>query len=416
MQTVKLDERLFRSESENGVTVMSELLPWVRSVAVGIWVARASAHEQRSKMGVSHLLEHMVFKGTERRSARDIALELEVRGGSLDAYTSRDHTSFQARILDEDLPRALDVLTDIVRNPVLRADDFDRERMVVLEEISSVQDTPDDLVFEQHSQTMWPEHPYGYSVLGTKETVLDLSVDDVRELHSLAYHPGHIVIAAAGNVDHELFLKLLAKCGWFTFDTGPEPQQVSAVPRAVCTEKHIHRDGAQAHVVIGTDTFRFTDERRHPLVVLNSVLGAGMSSTLFQRIREELGLAYAVFSYQSFYRETGVVGVYVGTHPSNVQQALEAIKEELAALATDGLTPDRLAAAKQQLKGQVTLSLESPSARMYRLATIALFGEPYRTIDELLTLIDALALGEVARVGQEFFDPERQTTVAMGPN
>jgi predicted Zn-dependent peptidase len=263
---------------------------------------------------------------------------------------------------------------------------------------------------------MWPEHPYGYSVLGTKETVSDLSVDDLRELHARSYHPGHIVIAAAGNVDHELLLKLLAKCGWFSFDVGPEPQRIAPVPRAVRTAQHVDRDGAQAHVVIGTDTFQFTDERRHSLVVLNSVLGAGMSSALFQRVREELGLAYAVYSYQSFYRETGVVGVYVGTHPSKVQQALEAIREELAGFAANGLTPDRLAEAKQQLKGQVTLSLESTSARMYRLATIALFGEPYRTIDELLTQIDAITLGDVARVGKEFLDPDRQTTVALGPN
>jgi predicted Zn-dependent peptidase len=263
---------------------------------------------------------------------------------------------------------------------------------------------------------MWPDHPYGFSVLGTKETVSDLSVDDLRELHSLSYHPGHIVIAAAGNVDHELLLKLLAKCGWFTFDTGPEPQQVAEVPPAVRTERFIHRDGAQSHVVIGTDTFRFTDSRRHPLVLLNSVLGSGMSSTLFQKVREELGLAYAVFSYQSFYKETGVVGVYVGTHPSKVTQTLEVIKEQLADFATYGLSADRLAEAKQQLKGQVTLSLESPSARMYRLATIALFGEPYRTIDELLAQIDAISPGDVAHVGREFLDPDRQTIVALGPN
>jgi len=416
MRTVKLDERLYRSEAENGVTVMSELLPWVRSVAVGIWVARASAHEHPAKMGISHLLEHMVFKGTARRSARDIALELEVRGGSLDAYTSRDHTSFQARVLDEDLPQALDVLTDVVRNPALRADDLDRERMVVLEEISSVEDTPDDLVFELHSQTMWPEHPYGYSVLGSKETVLGLSAEDLRELHARSYHPAHVVIAAAGNIDHKLFLKLLAKCGWFTFEAGPEPDQVPPVPPAVRTEKHIVRDGAQAHLVLGTDTFRFTDKRRHPLVVLNSVFGSGMSSTLFQRVREELGLAYAVYSYQSFYRESGVMGVYVGTHPAKAQDALDAIKEELHSIATKGLEPSRLGEAQQQLKGQVTLSLESPAARMYRLATIALFGEPYRTIDELLVEIDAITLDEVASVGHEFFDPDRQTIVTLGPS
>jgi predicted Zn-dependent peptidase len=416
MRTVKLDERLYRSEAENGVLVLSEQLPWVRSVAVGIWVARASSHEQRSKMGISHLLEHMVFKGTERRSARDIALELEVRGGALDAYTSRDHTSFQARVLDEDLPRALDVLTDLVRNPLLRGDDLDRERLVVLEEISSVQDTPDDLVFELHAQTMWPDHPYGYSVLGTKETVRSLTTADLRDLHAQAYHPRQIVIAAAGSVDHELLLKLLAKCGWFTFDSGPEPQQAPSVPSAVRTRKRFHRDGEQVHVVIGTDTFRFTDERRHSLLLINSVLGSGMSSTLFQRVREELGLAYSVFSYQSFFKESGVVGVYVGTHPANVLQSLDVIRTELAALTTRGLDSNRLAEAKQQLKGQITLSLESPSARMYRLATIALFGEPYRTIDALLEQIDAISPADVAGVGQEFFDPDRQTIVELGPS
>lgn len=416
MRTVELDERLFRSEAENGVTVMSELLPWVRSVAVGIWVARASAHEERSKMGVSHLLEHMVFKGTERRSARDIALELEVRGGALDAYTSRDHTSFQARVLDDHLPRALDVLTDLVRNPLLREDDLNRERKVVLEEIGLVHDTPDDLVFELHSHTMWPHHPYGYSVLGTAETIQDLGVDDLRALHSNAYNPGHIVIAAAGNIDHGILLKLLAKCGWFSFDSGPKPSQVQSVPRAVEEEMRFHREGAQAHIVIGTDTFRFTDPRRHPLIVVNAVLGAGMSSTLFQRVREELGLAYSVSSFQSFYKESGVVGVYVGTHPANSQQALGAIQDELGEVAANGLTTQRLAEAKQQLKGQVTLSLESPVARMYRLATIALFGEPYKTIDELLAQIDAISQDEVMTVSEEFFDPDRMTTALLGPS
>ncbi len=416
MRTVELDARLFRSEAENGVTVMSELLPWVRSVAVGIWVARASAHEEQSKMGVSHLLEHMVFKGTERRSARDIALELEVRGGALDAYTSRDHTCFQARVLDDHLPRALDVLTDLVRNPLLREDDLNRERKVVLEEIGLVHDTPDDLVFELHSHTMWPQHPYGYSVLGTAESIQGLGVDDLRDLHSNAYNPRHIVIAAAGNIDHDLLLKLLAKCGWFSFESGPKPRQVQSVPRAVGEEKRVHRDGAQAHIVIGTDTFRFTDPRRHPLIVVNSVLGVGMSSTLFQRIREELGLAYSVSSFQSFYKESGVVGVYVGTHPANSKQALEAIRDELTEVAANGLTAHRLAEAKQQLKGQVTLSLESPVARMYRLATIALFGEPYKTIDKLLAQIDAISEEEVMTVSEEFFDPDRMTTAVLGPS
>jgi predicted Zn-dependent peptidase len=410
MQTVKLDDRLYRTDAENGVTVLSEVLPGVRSVAIGIWVKTASVHEEVGKMGLSHLLEHMVFKGTERRSARDIALELEVRGGALDAYTSREHTSYQARVLDEDLPRALDVLTDLVRNPVLRADDLELERKVVLEEISTVEDTPDDLVFELHSRTLWPEHPYGYSILGTRDTISQLSATDLRALHGRAYHPRHVVITAAGNLNHDLLLKLVAKCGWFTYEAGPEPPTVTPVPPGQRTTKRVHRDSVQTHIVAGTDTFAHRDERREPLLLLNTVLGGGMSSRLFQRVREELGLAYAVSTYQSFYHEAGLTGVYVGTHPSTAEQAVE------KTLATEGLSGSVLAEAKQQLKGQVTLSLESPTARMYRLATVELYGEPYRTIDQVMAGIDRIGAEQVGAVAAEFFDPARQTTVWLGPN
>lgn len=416
MHTAKLDERIHRTVADNGATVISEMLPGVRSVAVGIWVTTAAAHEQRGKMGVSHLLEHMVFKGTQRRSAKEIALELEVRGGSLDAYTSRDHTSYQARVLDEDLPRALDVLTDLVRNPTLRSADLDLERKVVLEEINSVADTPDDMVFELHSETLWPDHPYGFSILGTKESVGSLKSDDLRALHAGTYHPRHVVIAAAGNVKHEIFLKLLTKCGWFSFEAGPEPKKIAAVPPACRTQRRVERDTAQAHIVMGTDTFPFRDERRYPLILLTTVLGAGMSSTLFQKIREELGLAYAIFSFQSFFKETGVAGVYVGTDPARADQALEAISKELRELAANGLSNDRLADAKQQLKGQVTLSLESPSARMYRLASGAMFDQEYRTIDQILARIDDVNVEQVADVSQEFLNPDRQTVVWLGPN
>lgn len=415
MQTVKLDEGLYRTIADNGVTVLSESLTGVRSVAVGAWVRTASAHEERAKMGVSHLLEHMVFKGTERRTAREIALELEVRGGALDAFTSRDHTSYQARVLDEDLPRALDVLTDLIRNPVLRDTDLDLERRVVLEEISTVEDTPDDLVFDLHAETLWSEHPYGYPILGTRETVGRLASTDLKALHRRAYHPRHVVIAAAGSLNHEVLLKLLAKCGWFTFEPGPEPAIVPPVPPATRTTRRVKREAAQAHLVFGTDTFAYTDPRRYPLVLLNTVLGGGMSSRLFQRVREELGLAYSVYTFQSFYRESGTSGVYVGTHPGTAERAIEAINAELGRVASEGLDANTLAEAKQQLKGQVTLSLESPAARMSRLATVALYDEPYRTIDQTLAQIDSVTASDVAAVAAEYFAPARQTMVWLGP-
>jgi predicted Zn-dependent peptidase len=416
METVKLDEGLYRTTAENGVTVLSESRPGVRSVAVGMWVRTASAHEERAKMGVSHLLEHMVFKGTERRTAREIALELEVRGGALDAFTSRDHTSYQARVLDEDLPRALDVLTDLVRRPALREADLALERRVVLEEINTVEDTPDDLVFDLHAATLWPEHPYGYSILGTRETVGGLQGDDLRALHQRAYHPRHVVIAAVGSLHHDVLLKLLARCGWFTFEGGPAPVPVATVPAGTPRERRVRRDSAQVHIVSGRDTFSYGDPRRYALMLLNTVLGGGMSSRLFQRVREELGLAYAIYTFQSFYQHAGITGVYVGTHPSTAEQAADTIRTELARLAAEGLDAATLAEAAQQLKGQVTLSLESPVARMHRLATLALHLEPYRTIDQVLADIDHVQIDDAKAVAETYFAPDQHAVVWLGPN
>jgi len=415
VRTVRLDEGLYRTDADNGVIVLSERLPTVRSVAAGMWVRSASAHEEPAKMGVSHLLEHMVFKGTERRSARDIALALEVRGGSLDAFTARDHTVYQARVLDADLPCALDILTDLVRSPSLREQDLTLERRVVLEEISTVEDTPDDLVFDLHAETLWPDHSYGYPILGTRATVGALGAEDLRVLHRRAYHPRHIVIAAAGNLDHEVLLRLLTRLGWFTFPPGPEPTDVPMSPAARQVTRRVARAGAQTHVVIGTDTFPYREPRRNALLLLNNVLGGGMSSRLFQRVREELGLAYAVFAFQSFYRHGGVTGVYVGTHPNTAAQAVEAILTELGRVAREGLDAHTLAEAKQQLKGQVTLALESPAARMYRLAGVPLHDVSYRTIDETVAEIEAVTADDITAVAAEFLDPERQAAVWLGP-
>jgi predicted Zn-dependent peptidase len=357
----------------------------------------------------------MVFKGTERRSAREIALALESRGGTLDAFTSRDHTSYQARVLDADLPRALDVLTDLVLHPTLRAEDFELERKVVLEEISTVEDTPDDLVFDLHAGTLWPGHAYGFPILGTRETVGRMAVEELRTLHARAYHPAHIVIAAAGCVTHDLLLKLLTQHGWFTRPAGPARLTVPPGSPARGHTRKVPRDSAQTHVVLGTDTFAYRDRRRHALLVLTNVLGGGMSSRLFQRVREELALAYSVFAFQSFYRDGGTAGVYVGTHPARAAEAVGAIETELARIAATGLDPGELAEAKQQLKGQVTLALESPAARMYRLAGFPLHALSYRSIDETLRDIDAVSADDVAAVAAEFFLPERQTAVWLGP-
>jgi predicted Zn-dependent peptidase len=416
VDTARLDEGLLRTTAPNGMIVLTEKLPGVRSAAVGIYVRTASAHERREQLGISHLLEHMVFKGTERRSAKQLALELEVRGGGLDAFTGRDYTSYQGHILDADLPLAVEILTDLVRHPLLRESDLEPERNVILEEINGVADTPDDLVFELHSTTLWPEHPYGYSILGTPESLSDMSAGDLRTLHEAGYYRGNCVIAAAGNVEHDQLLTVLEREGWFEgtrLERARPP--VTPTPARRGRGHREERDTAQTHIVFGTDTFPLNDPRRFPLAILTNVFGGGMSSRLFQRVREELGLAYAIFAFKHFYQSSGQLGVYVGTQPATADQAVEAIRAEYDQLAREGLPPAELVNGKQQLKGQIMLSLESPAARMGRLAGFVLHDDHYRPLDAMLAEIDAVTDDEVASVAAEFFPADRQTVVRLGP-
>jgi len=405
-----------RTVLPNGLTVLSESMPGVRSVAFGAWVRAASLHEPRELMGVSHLLEHMVFKGTARRSAKQIALELEALGGSLDAFTSREHTVYQARVLDEHLDIAADVIGDFVFGPSLRASDLDLERKVVLEEIAMVDDTPDDLVFELHNEALWGTHPYGYSILGTRDTVSSLGTADLRALHERAYHPSQLVVAASGNVEHDALLEALERTGWTARIGGDATRLTVPPPRTDApSRRHVERDGAQTHIVVGSTTVAHEDPRRHAVILLSSNLGGRMRSRLFQRVREELGLAYSVYTFQSFHADVGMHGVYVGTGPETARDALEAIHLELADVASNGLPESELAMGKSQLKGQITLSLESVTARMYRCAAVELYGEPYHSLDEMLALVDSVTSEQVAEVAREFFAPERQTVVSLGP-
>jgi predicted Zn-dependent peptidase len=416
VQTVRLDEGVSRTDAPNGLVVLTERMPWLRSAAAGFWVRTASAHEPKDKMGVSHLLEHMVFKGTDRRTAHDIAVALESRGGSLDAYTERDHTTYQARMLDADLPLAIDVLTDLVRRPLLRDADLALERKVVLEEIATVEDTPDDLVFDLHAATLWGDHTYGYRILGTRDTVAALTSGDLKMLHDRTYLPRQLVFAAAGNVSHEDVLAMLGKAGWFDVEPGPAGREVPPPAAAARLARRVARDGAQVHLVFGPETVRYGDPRRHALVLISTIFGSGMSSRLFQRVREELGLAYSVYAFHAFMQVSGVAGVYVGTQPPTAQQAADVIREEFSRMARQGMTAPELASAKQQVKGQLVLALEGPVSRMYRIAGGALYGEKYRTIDGVLAEVDAVTAEDVAAVASEFYAPERQVTVWLGPS
>ena len=415
VHTTQLGPALYRSDCANGLVVLTEHLPGVRSAAVGVWVRTASGHETPAVLGVSHLLEHMVFKGTGRRTAREIALSLESRGGSLDAWTSRDNTNYTAHVLDQDLPLAIDVLTDLVMHPLLRESDLALERNVVLEEINGVADTPDDLVHELFAETLFPAHPYGRPILGTAESVSALQPTDLRDKHQGGYYPGNCVIAVTGNVRHDQVLSLLEAQGWFAGEHRPAlaPVTQPAVNRG--SRRVESRDLQQVHAVLGVDTFGSGDKRRWPMALLSTALGGGMSSRLFQRVREELGLCYAIYAWHSSNRSSGVFGVYVGTQPGTADRAIEAIENELARLAREGLAGQELADAKGQLKGQLMLALESTTARMSRLASHALSDEPYRSPDELLRLVDAVTPEETAAIAGQFLAPEQMSTVRLGP-
>lgn len=407
-------ERYRSSCLGNGVRVLTEAMPGVRSAAAGVWVRQGSALEPAEIAGASHLLEHMVFRGTKNRSRREIALALESLGGSLNAYTSREHTGYEARVLAAHLPRAVEVLADLVRNPLLEQADLDREREVVGEEIAAVEDTPDDLVFELHGDRMWRGHPYGNPILGTRDSVAAISRDGLATLHRDTYVGTNMVVAAAGGVEHDEFADLAEE--WFgAIGRGGGVRRVVKPPEARPGTDLVGRDLSQVHIVLGRDTAGHSHPDRYALILLSAALGGGMSSRLFQRIREELALAYAVYSYQAFYARAGVLGVYLGTRPGWAAAALDAARAVCRTMAAEGLPREELARTREQVKGQLVLSLESPGARLHRLAGFALHDEPVVGPDEVQGLIDAVSACDIVRVAGEVLDPELQYALCLGP-
>ena len=407
-----------RTVLPNGLTVLSEFVPGVRSVAIGAWVRSGSMHERAEEMGIAHLLEHMVFKGTQKYSAKALALSLEVLGGSLDAYTTREHTSFQARVLDEHLPEAADVLFELCFQPLLRSEDLKLERKVILEEIAMVDDTPDDVVFELHASRMYPAHAYGHAILGTPVSVKHITADDLRALHERTYHPGQIVLAAAGNVTHERLLDVLEQTGWATRDRGvaewlPTPVAPSVIARGY---HHVKRkDIAQTHLVLACDAPKHASPERNAIAVASALLGGGMSSRLFQTVREELGLAYNVYSFYNTFLDNGQHGVYLATAPEQAREAYGVVRAEMERVAAGAMSEEEIATGISQLKGQLVLSLEGVSSRLYRAAEVALYDEPYRPIDALLAELDAVTPAQVRAACASYLDPAQCSVLSLGP-
>lgn len=398
----------------NGVQVLAEEIAGASSVVVGAWVRQGAALEPPELAGISHLLEHMVFKGTATRSAREIALSLERVGGSLDAYTSREHTSYQARALGRHLPLALEVLADLIRNPALRQEDLDREKAVVSEEIAAVEDTPDDVVFDLHGERLWRGHPYGAPILGTRASVAAISREELASLRKRAHTGANIVLAAAGDLDGREFVELAEK--WFGgIERGSRLPNPAAPSAAVAGLDRLERDSAQTHVVTGWTTPGRAAPGRYARILLSEALGGGMSSRLFQRIREEMALAYSVYSFHSLYSRGGVFGVYAGIRPGAEDALLAAVAEEYDHFLSGRLSGAALAEIKEQVKGRVLLSLEAPGARAHRLASLVLAGEPVVPLEELAERVDRVSQDDVAREAEAVLHPDRQYALCLGP-
>jgi predicted Zn-dependent peptidase len=396
----------------NGLRVITEQMPSLRSVAIGCWIDTGTRDEHENEAGASHFLEHLLFKGSERLSARHIAETFDAMGAESNAFTSKDYTCYWARLLDQDLPSGLDLLGEMLQRPAFRQKEIDAERQVVIEEINMNEDDPSDVAFEEFTQAVFEGHPLEAPVLGTRDSIRAMTRDDIAGYWGRRYTPGSTVVAMAGSVDHEQVVKLVDSVfgEWRgdAIDHEVRPSQPRPHVRIV------RRDTEQAHLVTGGIAFDRSDDRRWAFQVLHHILGGGMSSRLFDEIREKRGLAYAVYSFRMAHADTGAWGVYVGTTPAQARIALELIDEQLDLVIAEGITADELERAKGAMRGGLALALEDANSRMVRLGRDELAGTPHLSVDERLAELEAVTLDDVRRVAGEVMTGSR-VMGAVGP-
>jgi predicted Zn-dependent peptidase len=397
----------------NGLRVLTETMPAVRSASIGVWADVGSALEARQSRGISHLVEHMLFKGTTRRSARQIAETMDGVGGNLNAFTDKETTCYYAKVIDRHVPLALDVLADMFLNSAFDAGELAKEQNVVLEEIKMYDDSPDELIHDLFLQTMWTGADLGEPTIGFADSVVRVTPDDLRAHMRAHYAPNSVIVAAAGNVEHEPFVEMVAE--QFSSFKGS-----CALPRAEAPQTtpavHVrHKDSEQAYVVVGTRGLSVRDERRYALSLLDTILGGGMSSRLFQEIREKRGLVYTVYSFQAAYREAGLFGVYAGTSPEHVQSCIDLTVEQFHRAADVRVGEDELHLAKEHMKGNLTLALESTSSRMIRLGRNEFALGRYLSAEEIEARIDAVTAQEIQELAQELLPDPNVGLCVIGP-
>jgi len=411
--TMNTERNLRRTELPNGLIVLTERMEHVHSVAMGVWVKSGSRCESAEVNGISHFVEHMLFKGTRSRSAQHIAREMDSIGGNLDAFTSKETICFNVKSLSDHVPIALDVLTDMVLNPTFAVPDIERERGVILEEIKIDEDNPDVLVHELFTQSFWKGHPLGSPILGTTETVRRLGQQQLFGYHGDRFHGGNMVFSAAGNLDHDQFVEAVAA----KFSTLPSGQALGELSAPEPSARIILRNKKaleQVQICLGVPAPPVADDSRYATSILNTVLGGGMSSRLFQNIREERGLAYSVYSDMSPYRDTGNFCVYAGTSAGKALEVVDLILAEFRNLKESPIGDEELTRAKDQLRGNILLSLESSNARMANLARQEMYFHQFFSSDEIIARINEVTAAEVQTMAQRLFEPERIAVTLLG--
>ncbi len=407
------ERNIRRTVLPSGLIVLTERMEHVRSVAMGVWMRAGSRHEVPELNGISHFVEHMVFKGTKSRSAQRIAREVDAIGGNLDAFTGKETICFNIKVLDEHVPTALDVLSDLVLNPVFAAEEIARERGVILEEIKMDEDSPDTLVHEIFTQNFWKGHPLGKPILGTRETVRSFEQNTLVGFFEQRFQAGNMVFSAAGNIEHDSFVEQVARS--FSSLAPGSTLSDSAAP-TVTPRIHLRNKKSleQVQLCLGVPAPPIADESRYTTLLLNTILGGGMSSRLFQTVREERGLVYAIYSDLAPYRDTGSLCVYAGTSSDRALQVIDLVMEEFRRLKTEPLQPGELRRAQDQLKGNLLLSLESSMSRMSNLARQQMYFERFFGLDEIIERVEAVTEEDVMGMASSLFQPERVAVTLLG--
>ena len=407
------ERNLRRTVLPNGLIVLTERMDHLRSVAMGVWIKSGSRGEAAETNGISHFVEHMVFKGTRSRSAQLIAREMDSIGGNLDAFTGKETICFNVKSLADHVPIALDVLADLVLNPVFASNDIERERGVILEEIKIDEDNPDVLVHELFTQNFWKDHPLGKPILGTTATVARLDQPKLLDYHSGRFHAGNMVFSAAGNLDHDQFVAAVSE-KFASLHSGQPIGELPAPPSSARILLKNKKALEQVQICLGVPAPPITDENRYATLILNTVLGGGMSSRLFQTIREERGMAYSVFSDLSPYRDTGTLCVYAGTSAGKAIECIDLILTEFRKLKEETLPDEELTRAKDQLKGNILMGLESSNSRMANLARQEIYFGQFFTAEEISARIDAVEASQIQAMAQRLFDPDRIAVTLLG--